>query len=106
MGMKKREPTSGKSVPFRAETGDQFAAAWPDLQAFLADNAWEDGTPRATGSLTLFLDGGRPKGCLSDKEMDEVCFVSGATFWDVCANANKQLRDGGADWRPSKARKR
>jgi len=85
---------------------DGFYARWPHVFDFLAQTKWDDGTDRQVGSVTLFVEDGRPKVCLSDKDADEVCFVTGGGFLEALDAAEAGLRGEALDWRQSKARRR
>jgi len=41
---------------------------YPDLVEFLSRSTWEDGKPRATGTITLFLENGFLRIWINDKD--------------------------------------
>jgi hypothetical protein len=86
----------------RLEEGTPFEKRCPALWEYLTVTAWPDGTPRVPSSLTLFLADGLFKACLSDKEAERVCFVSGASLEALLASLEASLAQHKADWRPSR----
>lgn len=79
-----------------------FARTFPCLHEWLTLEAWDDGAPRVTSSLTLFLDEGRVKACLSDRHQQRVAFVSGWTVSDALAALEEGLLGLSLDWRPGR----
>lgn len=102
------DPTANGYTP--ASYGDEaFAKKYPLLLEFLTRELWEPGVPRAKGTLFLFCEDGVFKLCLSDKDTDEVAFVTKATFTAVLEAAERGLAGNTLDWRLStqgKARRR
>ena len=86
----------------RMADGGSWAQGLPALVEFLTETKWDDGTPRAVGSLTLFVDEGLWKACLSDKDAGRVAFVSGQTPTDVFQAAEKGLTSSSLDWRQTR----
>lgn len=76
------------------------------LSEFLCDSEWDDGSPREPGSLVLFVEAGRLKACLSDKDQHLVGFVSAATWLGLLAAVEQGLEEGTIDWRASRETKR
>lgn len=75
---------------------------YPNLWAFVTAAAFEDGEPRQTGTLLLFLEQGRLKGCLNDRECGEVCFVTGSTLEDLLGRIEAGLGSSDLDWRTAR----
>jgi hypothetical protein len=73
--------------------------AWGALLEFLLCETFPDGSRRQTGTLLLFSDEGRLKGCLCDREQSIVGFVSGTSLMQVLRDVEQQLRDDRVDWR-------
>jgi hypothetical protein len=72
------------------------------LNEFLTDPRWDDGTPRLLPTVLVFRDAGQWKACLSDRAMDRVAFVTGATVDELFAALEKGLTKDSLDWRPAK----
>jgi len=81
-----------------------FAKRFPCLHEWLTLDQWEDGTARAPSTLMLFLDDGRPKGCLSDRDEGKVAFVAAWTFTDVLTALEEGLLADSLDWRSNQRR--
>lgn len=82
----------------------RFRETYPDLCAFMADEAWDDGSLRETGTLFLFISGTAWKGMLKDRSLGRVAFVTGITLEGILTHLDEGLRDGSLDWRVEKAR--
>lgn len=83
----------------------EFAKRYPCLHEWLTLDKWEDGTHREPSTLLLFLDDGRPKGCLNDREGGKVVFVAAWTFTDVLVAMEEGLLADTLDWRTAKKEK-
>lgn len=81
-----------------------WAKHYPALAEFLSLSEWEPGVPRATGSMSLFVDAGSWKCCLSDRDSSHVAFVSAPEAGDLLAAVEKALRADSLDWRPMRER--
>lgn len=103
MALRKLVDVSGSDKAPALE-GGQWSSRWPTVLEFLEAVAWEDGSRRVPGSLTLFCEDGSLKACLSDKDSNRVAFVS-ARGPEACLDAAEAgLAGGGLDWRLSKGR--
>lgn len=60
------------------------------------------GKAREPASITLFVEAGQLKGCLTDKQNERILFRSGETVEELLDAFEKAVRDSGADWRPSR----
>lgn len=74
----------------------------PSLWEFLALRRFDDGTARQAGSMTVFVDDGRLKVALSDKEGGMVGFVSLDELADLAKDLEKAILSGKVDWRKQK----
>jgi hypothetical protein len=70
-----------------------------ELWSFLADGRWEDGQRRELGSLTLFVDQGKLKAALNDRDASEVGFVTLDLDRPVQQQLDQALRSERIDWR-------
>ena len=93
-----RVQTSAMAAP------GQWGKVYPSLWAFLADPAFDDGTPRTTGTVMLFCEQGRLKAWVHDREMERTAFLTAADPEDLFAHLNDGLETDDMDWR-STARK-
>lgn len=56
---------------------EQLSLRYPTFHDFLTEVVWDDLKPRKPGTFLLFVDGGRWKACLHDKDARAACFVTG-----------------------------
>lgn len=92
--------TTGPCASFASTAADQ--SRWPVLVEFLASSSWPDGLPRRPGTLLLFVDEGRLKACLSDRDQELVLFVTAYGLVEALDGAEQALQDPKADWRKSR----
>ncbi len=97
--LKRNRGSGAAGAPGAVPEDSSFLKAYPALWEFVSLTAWEDGAPRKTGSLLFFLDDGRWKCCLSDKENSLVSFVSGESFQDLLRTIDKGIQADKLDWR-------
>lgn len=64
------------------------------------------GKDREVGTLLIFAQDGKFKGCLSDKERGLVCFVSAGGVEGLLEACDKGLRTGQLDWREQKYKRK
>lgn len=103
--MPMKRPASSSSLPGGSGlfVGDAAELReFPRLLEFLTEPVWEDGSPRQTGTILLFLDEGRLKACLAERSLGLVAFVTGPSLLGLLVEVEAVLRDGKADWRASK----
>jgi hypothetical protein len=79
-----------------------WGQSYPLLWQFLAANQYEDGESRATGTMLIFVEQGKVKLCLADRECNDVAFVTGSSVDELLKKANEGLRTQELDWRPSR----
>jgi hypothetical protein len=90
-------------TPISVSTGS-WGKSYPTLCEFLSAVAWEDGSTRECGKLTLFVDqtDGRWKVFLNCHHTSRTACVSAEDPGQVLQAAEKGLRDDKLDWRPWK----
>lgn len=81
--LKKPTPVDGFPVgtggdPLFARSVD--ATSYPNLFSYLTEERWDDGSPRETSTLLLFVEHGILKVCLNDRAVGRTCFLSCASF--------------------------
>lgn len=81
-----------------------FTEEYPGLWEFIARQLYQ-GTPRATGKLVVFSEGGKATLCLIDRCTAQVAFFTSETLGDALTGAEKALQDGSLDWRLDKKAK-
>jgi len=83
-----------------------FLSAFPALGEFMSDTRWEDGSPRETGTLLFFVEGGDVKACLMDRASSRRVFVTATTFRGLLELLEMGLRDDRLDWRKDQVQPR
>lgn len=78
----------------------KWASAHPLIVEHLTHASWDDGTPREVSTITVFVNDGRIKLCLNDREAQCSLYVTADTMQGAFASLEKQLASGPrADWR-------
>lgn len=83
----------------RLREESQFGDAYPSLWEWLADARWDDGSPRTTATLLLFVEEGRWKLCLHDRDASRTAFLSGETPEAALRSLEAALASEGLEWR-------
>lgn len=99
--IEKRRKAVSKSKR-KVATDSAFAKAFPATWEYLSVDTHKDGSSRHTSSLTIFVDEGLLKCCLSDKEAGEVAFWSADSWEELLTALEADLAAGQGDWRASK----
>lgn len=90
--------SNGKVVPLSSSSvilGDV-----PNVTEFLLSVSPEGTLLRQPGSIQVFVEGGKFKARLKDREEKVYCFVSASSLDDLLLAVNAGLEDGSLDWRP------
>lgn len=87
----------GKAEP--AYNDSELSLTHPTLHSYLTLTTWDDGTPRTTSTLLIFVDQGTLKLCLNDRDLNRSAFFSGTTLAMALADVETALCSGCADWR-------
>jgi hypothetical protein len=88
---------SSPSVPTSLES--VFLSDYKEVQVFLCSVSAEGTLQRAPGSLLLFVEGGKWKAKLKDKEEQLYCFVSADGLDELLGSIEAGLEGGTLDWR-------
>jgi len=105
--LKRRESSSSPeqvSGSFAGSADD--SARFPALVEFLSAIVWPGGDARLTGTLLLFVEDGKLKGCLNDRDQGVVSFFAAESLLGAVQAAEKVLGSGNGDWRPQRRGKR
>lgn len=97
---KSNDLPSGKSGLAAADS--QLNDRCPATHEWLAEQEWEPGKPRRTGTMMVFAEQGRWKACLHDRDQKRTCFVSAMTLTALLEAVEDVLANGGGDWRRDK----
>lgn len=99
--MRRAVDQAAAGSPAASEDGTALKP-YPQLQAFLRETAWDDGTARQTATLMIFAEDGRWKAMLNDRQEGCVCFVSGECVSEALKSLEKGLSNASLDWRMSR----
>jgi hypothetical protein len=102
MLQRRREADRSALANCEPPAADSLAGKHPDLWEFVTRTTWDDGATRQPGSFTVFLDEGKLKGCLNDKDAGLVCFVTAAGLLELLRKLNGAVNDGASDWRQTR----
>lgn len=80
----------------------QFASVYPAIWESLTLSSWEKGEARETSTLLFFVEMGKFKCCLNDRDGCRSGFDSADTFSALLTSLEVKLEEGGLDWRPWK----
>lgn len=99
-----RKPAAGDGPSTNGLPPGQAQVLWPALWEFLTATSWPppDGGPRTVGTVLLFVETGRWKACLRDRECGQVAFVSAASAEGLLDALDAGLTNGSLDWRPDR----
>lgn len=92
----KRQASSNGS-PGKVSSG-KLLTGWPALLEFLSMSVLPDGTRRALGKMSLWVEGNVWKARLNDTETAQVLFLSAMTPDDLLAALDVTLETGKGDW--------
>lgn len=72
---------------------------FPSIWEYLSTDAWPDGSARQSSTLTIFVEGGRVKVCLSDRENDRSAWASGESLEEAAMSLERALGQDTVEWR-------
>lgn len=97
--MKRPAETTAPGGAAPSATDDRFLKLYPTLHTYMTDTTWEDGTSREVSSLSVFVEDGRWKIAINDKDLRRSVYVTGGTFLEAMQAAEKAVASSGCDWR-------
>ena len=80
----------------------EWVERYPALVEYMTLDKWEDGKPRATASLLLFMDQGRVKARFSDRALSRTLWLSAESLRVLLECLEADLEEGTGDWRQEK----
>ena len=96
-----RAEGGGPSV--QLDDGGALLSAYPHVVEYCVESSWDDGAPRETSTLLLFVEEGRWKLCLHDRALSRSAWVSGASP-EACLEAlEAALGSEVVEWRRKRA---
>lgn len=78
---------------------DMFKEEYPAIFAFLYDTKYEDGSQRAPGSISIFVNGYSLKFAVNDKDRGVVAFVTAPTWAEMMQIVDDGIRNDNLDWK-------
>lgn len=100
MGLIKSRPQSEVAAAEAAWLPSQgVLAKCPGLVEYLSLGRYEDGTPRQPSTITVFIESGRVKLSLNDRDVERSAYVTGEGLEDALKTMERHLVEGKADWR-------
>lgn len=85
---------------------DRLLKEFPTLCDYLSIERFDDGAPRETLTLLVFVEDGSLKVCASDREEGLVTFLTAGSLEALFAALEAGLCEGGLDWRRSRGKQR
>jgi len=95
---------AGSGSGYLAARDEEFRKRWPTLFDFLSLTG-VGGKSRKTGTILVFLEDNKWKGCINDRDGGFYCFLSGDSFSGLLDASEGSLKTGGCEWRLSKGGK-
>lgn len=83
----------------RVDFDSAFVDDYPALAEYMTLNHWDNGDARETATLLIFVEDGRFKACVNDREESRSGWVSADGFRSLLEAVEKGLREGTIDWR-------
>ena len=71
----------------------------PALLSYLRDTKYDDGSPRIPSTLSVFIEDGRWKAAVNDKDMHRSCYTAADDFEGLLKSLDTQLAADTAEWR-------
>jgi len=76
----------------------------PNTYAFLTDTKYDDGSPRMTGSISIFTQIGVLKACIADKDNKRVAFIEAPSLCELFGLIEMAICDESTDWKAQQQR--
>lgn len=97
--MKRPAADTGVTAAGGGGADSVFAKKHPLLWAMLTDTQWDDGGARDVSAISLFVEDGRWKGALNDKDLRRSAYVTADSPQAVLLTLEDGLRSNQLDWR-------
>jgi len=83
--------------------GGDAATLCPNVWEYLSSESWDDGSPRQTSTLLIFVEEGLCKVCINDRALQRKAWMTGKTPDAAFVALDAALGAGNIEWRPDKA---
>jgi len=97
--MKKLQPGNPGIHIGEIPPDEWMLATCPTLLDYLTNTKYDDGTPRTTSTMTIFVDQGAFKVSVNDRDAEASLYSSAACLLDALASTEKRLNGDQTDWR-------
>lgn len=97
--LRKADQPSPAALPVPTLVDPGLGAKYPTLWSYLTQSAWDDGSPRVTSSLLVFVQDGIMKGLLRDREAGLCLWVAAPGLSQLLGVLETNLGSSAADWR-------
>lgn len=87
----------------QAGPGHDMLLTHPALWEYLTMQTWEDGTPRETATVSIFVGSGGLQAALNDRDVGRVAFVTGTSLAGLLDALETGLQNESLDWRVSRS---
>lgn len=106
MGKFLNRPPAGNSGAGQLPSFDDpdFEQRYPAICEYVSTAQWEDGTPRETSTLLLFVEDGLWKCCLNDRAVGRSGWRAADTLQGVLDALEAVLREDCVEWRVAKGK--
>jgi hypothetical protein len=102
MGVFDKLPSSnGKAGSGPLPEDSDFLEAWPGLWELMTETKYPDGKDRERSSLTVFIEEGSFKLCISERTRELSCWATGPTFKRALDALEGRVVSDSPEWRAS-----
>lgn len=96
-----KKPPTGPGSAGPASLPPDDHKSWPYLIEYLTLTRYDDGSPRETATLTIFVHDGQLKASLNDRACSRVGFLTVRSLEGLLSDLEAKLQADDLDWRPS-----
>lgn len=105
MFLKRASGTGAPGAPGARVVDADTEARFPALFEFFTLLKWDEKTKRKPGTASLFVDEGRWKAFVNDKDAGRFACVTAGTLLELLELIDRLLREDELEWRKSKPHK-
>lgn len=107
MAFIRRKTTGGDgAVAGGGDVGSVDVASLPALMEYLTSATWPEGDARETSTLLVFVEEGRFKGVLNDREQARSLWASSPSLAGLLEALEGMLASGSAEWREQRGKRK
>jgi len=103
MALSRPDPSRHNGVKEEPFSDVEFCSKYPTLYAFLTDRTWDDGKPRVTSTLLIFLEHDVLRICINDRDSNRSAFITGQTIEEALTSLEARLCAETLEWRIKQA---